>query len=179
MKKLLTIIALALLVATALSSCLKSSVEDEYKDWRKANEQWFDQQASNTSYYKTVVAPWDPNGKVLIHWYNDTMLTRDNLKPLYTSITDVKYRGMLYDNTPFDSSYLRTSPADSIFRMGVNTVVEGWSLALMQMHVGDSCRVVLPYSMGYGSYQRGAVIKPFSTLVFDIKLQDIYAYEVK
>ena len=60
-----------------------------------------------------------------------------------------------------------------------SNMVEGWALGVMQMHVGDSCRIVVPYNMGYGSYSRGSVIKPFSTLVFDIKLKDIYAYEVK
>ncbi|MBR5728363.1 MAG: FKBP-type peptidyl-prolyl cis-trans isomerase, partial [Muribaculaceae bacterium] len=100
---------------------------------------------------------------------------------LYSSTVDLKYRGMLYDATPFDSSYLSTSPADSIVRLQVGNsgLIEGWSLGLMQMHVGDSCRIVIPYNLGYGSYEQGSVIKPFSMLVFDIKLQDIYAYEVR
>ena len=181
MKKLLLIIGLLGAASLSLSSCLDDDVEDKYKDWREANEKWFTQQMSNTSYYSTVIAPWDPNGKVLIHWYNDTMLTRNNLKPLYSSTVDLKYRGMLYDATPFDSSYLSTSPADSIARLQVGNsgLIEGWSLGLMQMHVGDSCRIVIPYNLGYGSYEQGSVIKPFSMLVFDIKLQDIYAYEVR
>ncbi len=176
MKKIL--IFLAALATLSLTACLSNSVEDKYKDWRNANTEWFEQQQANTGYYKTVTAPWDPNGRVLVHWYNDTMLTRDNLKPLYNSGINVKYRGMLYDATPFDSSYLSTSPADSVVQFVNSSMIEGWSLGLMQMHVGDSCRIVIPYNMGYGSYERGS-IKPFSTLVFDIELQDIYAYEVK
>ena len=181
MKKLLLIIGLLGAASLALSSCIKDEVEDKYKDWRRANNDWFNEQMSNTSYYTTVTAPWDPNGKVLMHWYNDTMLTCANLKPLYSSTVDVKYRGMLYDATPFDSSYLNTKPALGIARLQVGSasLIEGWSLGLMQMHVGDSCRIVVPYTMGYGSYSQGKVIKPFSTLIFDIKLQDIYAYEVK
>lgn len=181
MKKLLIIIGLLGAASIALSSCIKDEVEDKYKDWRIANDKWFTEQMANTSYYRTVVAPWDPNGKILVHWYNDTMLTRTNLKPLYSSTVDVKYRGMLYDATPFDSSYLNTTPKDSLARLqvGSSSLIEGWSLGLMQMHVGDSCRIVVPYTLGYGSYSQGSVIKPFSTLVFDIKLQDIYAYEVK
>lgn len=180
MKKLLLIIGLLGAASIAFSSCIKDDVEDTYKDWREANNTWFNQQMANTSYYSTVIAPWDPNGKILVHWYNDTMLTRDNLKPLYSSTVDIKYRGMLYDATPFDSSYLSTSPKDSVVRLQVGNsgLIEGWSLGLMQMHVGDSCRIVIPYSMGYGTYSQGT-IKPYSTLIFDIKLQDIYAYEVK
>ncbi|MBR5727882.1 MAG: hypothetical protein IKX39_04455, partial [Muribaculaceae bacterium] len=76
MKKLLLIIGLLGAASLSLSSCLDDGVEDKYKEWREANDKWFTQQMSNTSYYSTVIAPWDPNGKVLIHWFNDTMLTR-------------------------------------------------------------------------------------------------------
>ena len=179
MKKLLLVIGLLGVMGFVLSSCLKNDVEDKYKDWRKANNEWFEAQQGNTAFYKTVTAPWDPNGKVLVHWFNDTMLTRGNLKPLLTSTVEVKYRGTLYDATPFDSSFLSTAPRDSITRFSLNAGIEGWALGIMQMHVGDSCRVVIPYMMGYGSSSMGSVIKPFSTLVFDIKLDNIYTYEVK
>lgn len=181
MKKLLLLIGLLAVVGMSLNSCLSNDVEDKYKDWRKANNEWYEAQRGNTDYYKTVVAPWDPNGQVLIHWFNDTMLTCSNLKPLLSSTVDLKYRGMLYDATPFDSSYLSTAPRDSISRFTLNSrsLIEGWALGVTQMHVGDSCRIVIPYQLGYGSYSMGSVIKPFSMLIFDIKLDDIYAYEVK
>ena len=178
MKKIFLYIVLVA-AALGITSCLgKNGVEDEYKDWRESNDEWYAQQKANTKYYTTVTASWDDNAELLIHWFNDTMLTKNNLKPLLTSTVDVKYRGMTKDATPFDSSYLRTSPADSIFRCQLNSdVVEGWALALTHMHVGDSCRVVIPYSLGYGSYKMSSLILPYTTLVFDIKLKDIYGYE--
>jgi len=45
------------------------------------------------------------------------------------------------------------------------------------MHVGDSCRIVVPYTMGYGSYDMGTILQPYSMLQFDLKLVDIYAYK--
>jgi len=45
------------------------------------------------------------------------------------------------------------------------------------MHVGDSCRIVIPYTMGYGSYDMGTILQPYSMLQFDLKLVDIYAYK--
>lgn len=48
----------------------------------------------------------------------------------------------------------------------------------MNMRVGDSARIVIPYNLGYGSSNSG-VIKPYSTLVFDLKLVDIPYYEVR
>ncbi len=178
-----------MLVATAMgvTSCLGNGVEDEYKDWREKNQNWFNEQQIKLDdkgklYYTVVTAPWDPNAKVLVHWFNDRELTKDNLAPLYSSTVDVKYKGCLYNNTPFDSSFLSTTPADSISRFTIgNTskggVIEGWGIALPQMHVGDSCRIVINYPQGYGAYSINELIKPYSVLQFDVKLVDIYKYE--
>ena len=177
MKKILFYISVAL-TAVIVTSCLGSTVSDEYKDWREKNDSWFAQQKANTSYYTTITAPWDANAQVLMHWFNDTMLTRNNLRPLYTSTVWVKYRGMTIENAPFDSSYTRTSPADSIFACQLNSgVIEGWAVAVTRMHVGDSCRVAIPYTLGYGTYKMSSVVLPYTNLIFDIKLVDIAGYE--
>ena len=167
---------MAVVAVTTLNSCLGDSVEDEYKEWRENNDAWYQQQMASGLYTK-LVAPWDPSATTLIRWHNDTMLTRNNLKPLITSTTDVKYRLTLYDGTPVDSSYYITSPADSIYRSMVNQNVEGWMIALTHMHVGDSCTVIVPYQQGYGSYKKTDVMVPYSNLVFAIKLVDIYKYQ--
>ena len=166
---------MAIVAITMLDSCLGKSVEDEYKDWRENNEEWYQHQAASGQ-YTVVTAPWDPSAQVLMRWHNDTMLTRHNLKPLITSTVDVKYYLTLIDDTPVDSSYLKTTPADSIYRSMVNENVEGWLIALTHMHVGDSCTVVIPYQQGYGSTKKTDVLVPFSTLVFGMKLVDIYKY---
>ena len=162
------------------SSCLKDEEEkiaDDYAEWREANTAWFQTMAASPE-YTTVIAPWDPNGKVLIHWFNDTVKTKNNLKPKFTSMVDVKYYLRLYDGTPMDSSYLNTSPADSLFRCRLNNgVIEGWAIAVPKMHIGDSCRVIVPYNVGYGTSTSGD-IDPYSTLQFDIKLVGIPKYEL-
>ena len=58
MKKILLYIALAA-VAMGITSCLGKTVEDQYKDWRESNDEWFSQQKANTAYYTTVTASWD------------------------------------------------------------------------------------------------------------------------
>lgn len=180
MKKILLYLAGVLLLMNVTSCLGDTSVEDEFKSWREANDEWFAQQKANTGFYTQVTPPWDPNACVLMHWYNDRKATEDNLQPLYTSTVDVKYRGITKDGTPFDSSYLNTSPADSIFRCDLNGgVIEGWAVAVTQMHVGDSCRIVIPYTLGYGSYKMSSVVLPYTNLVFDVKLVDIYKYEAK
>ena len=166
---------MAIVAITMMDSCLGKSYEDEYKDWRIANEEWYQRQATSGQ-YTTLIAPWDPSAQTLIHWHNDTMLTKDNLKPLITSTVDAKYLLRLYDGTRVDSSYVSGS-TDSIYRSMVNLNVEGWMIALTHMHVGDSCTVIIPYPQGYGSTYKSDVLVPYSNLIFDIKLVDIYKYK--
>ena len=176
MKKFFYTIILTVVALTMLESCLGNNVFDEYKDWRESNEKWFDQQAASGLYTK-VTAPWDPSACTLIRWHNDTMLTQGNLKPLITSTIDVKYQLKLYNDSVVDSSYDIVSPADSVFRTQLNQTVEGWMIALTRMHVGDSCTVIIPYQQGYGSSKMSNLLLPYSTLVFDVKLVDIYKYK--
>ena len=176
MKKVLYTVIMAVVAITMLDSCLGKSVEDEYKDWRQNNDEWYQLQAASGQYTQ-LTAPWDPSAQVLIRWHNNRELTRNNLVPLVTSTVDVKYLLRLYDGTPVDSSYYMTSPADSIYRSMVNSNVEGWMIALTNMHVGDSCTVVIPYQQAYGSTKRSEVLIPYSSLVFDVKLVDIYKYK--
>jgi FKBP-type peptidyl-prolyl cis-trans isomerase FklB len=175
MKKILYIVVMAVVAVTMLDSCLGKGLYDEYKDWRQDNEEWFERQEASGLYTK-LVAPWDPSATTLIRWHNDTMLTRYNLKPLITSTVDVKYQLKLYNDTIVDSSYEIIAPADSIYRTVLNDNVEGWMIALTRMHVGDSCTIIVPYPQGYGSSKMSEVLLPYSTLIFDVKLVDIYKY---
>ena len=176
MKKFFHITLSAITALTMLNSCLGKSVYDEYKDWREANDDWFEQQAASGQ-YTMLTAPWDPSARTLIRWHNDTSLTRDNLKPLLTSTVDVKYKLTLYDGTPVDSSYNITSPVKGVYRSVVDQNVEGWMIALTRMHVGDSCTVIVPYHQGYGSSKMSNALKPYSTLIFNMKLEDICKYK--
>ena len=176
MKRLFYMAVLAVVAMTTLVSCLGKGIFDEYKDWGETNEEWYEQQLASGLYTK-LVAPWDPSATTLIRWHNDTMLTRNNLKPLITSTIDVKYQLKLYNDTVVDSSYDILLPADSVFRTQLNQNIEGWLIALTRMHVGDSCTVIIPYPQGYGSSKMSDVLVPYSTLIFDVKLVDIYKYK--
>ena len=176
MKKILYSVLLAVVAITMLDSCLGNNVYDQYKDWRESNDEWYQRQA-NSGLYTQLTASWDPSAHVLIRWHNDTMLTKNNLKPLITSTVDVKYQLKLYNDSVVDSSYDLVSPADSIFRSKVNESVEGWMIAVTHMHVGDSCTVIVPYQQGYGSTKMSDLLVPYSNLVFSIKLVDIYKYK--
>ncbi len=180
MRKLPLLFALLMISLTACLSDENTWTKNE--GWRKANNAWLDEQANKknpdgTPYYTRIVAPWDYQAYILIRYINDTTLTENNLKPIYNSTVDVKYIGRIYTDEAFDSSYLSTSPADSVSRFGVNNVIGGWTLALTKMHIGDSCEIVIPYAQAYGNTSQGSLIKPYSNLRFNVRLVDIPAYE--
>jgi FKBP-type peptidyl-prolyl cis-trans isomerase FklB len=114
-----------------------------------------------------------------MHWFNDRSKTAGNLQPYYTSTVDVKYIGRLYNDEAFDSSYLLTETyGDSIYRTKVTAVISGWTIALQEMHVGDSVEVIIPYQSAYGLSGSGTAVLPFSNLKFNIKLVDIPYWEI-
>lgn len=77
----------------------------------------------------------------------------------------VSYEGRLIDGTVFDKS---SEP----ITFNVNRVVPGFSEALKMMPVGAKWRVVIPADQAYGEDGPG-VIGPNSTLIFDLKLEDL------
>lgn len=163
-----------------LSSCLKDEPNTS-DEWREDNNAWLAEQEQKKNpdgspYYEKLTAVWNPNAYVLMHWHNDRSATAGNITPLSTSYVDVKYRLTDYKGLPKDSSYLRTNPADSIYRSQVNANIEGWVIGLTRMHVGDSVTMIVPYQCGYGATPNGS-IRPYSNLVFDIKLKGIPGYE--
>jgi len=90
-------------------------------------------------------------------------------KPTDASTVKVHYVGTLIDGTEFDSSVKRGEPA----QFPVSGVIAGWTEALQLMPVGSKFKLYLPQELAYGSQQAGDVIKPYSTLVFEVELLEI------
>ena len=90
-------------------------------------------------------------------------------KPTAQSTVKVHYVGTLIDGTEFDSSIKRNEPA--VFAVGA--VIPGWTEALELMPVGSKFKLYLPQSIAYGANGAGDVIKPYSTLVFEVELLEI------
>ncbi|NOZ39024.1 MAG: FKBP-type peptidyl-prolyl cis-trans isomerase [Planctomycetes bacterium] len=77
------------------------------------------------------------------------------------------YRGMLIDGKEFDAS--NGTPIE----FGVQGVIAGWTEALQLMKVGAKWKLFIPAELAYGNEQRGPLITPGSTLIFDIELLGI------
>ena len=84
------------------------------------------------------------------------------------SVVTVHYRATLIDGREFDNSWKRGCP--EAFR--VNGLIEGFSIALLNMHIGDRWVVYIPQELGYGRRASGP-IPGCSTLVFEIELLGI------
>ena len=91
-----------------------------------------------------------------------------NISPNVRNIVTVHYKGSLINGREFDNSYERGCP--EAFRL--SDVIEGWQLALQQMHIGDEWVIYIPYTIGYGTRASGP-IPAFSTLIFEVELLGI------
>jgi FKBP-type peptidyl-prolyl cis-trans isomerase FklB len=91
--------------------------------------------------------------------------------PKLTDGVKANYRGTLIDGTEFDSSYKTGKPVP----FGVSEVIKGWTEVLQLMKEGDKWQVFIPADMAYGPRQMGPIIKPFSTLIFEMELVEVDA----
>lgn len=90
-------------------------------------------------------------------------------KPTAQNTVKVHYVGTLIDGTEFDSSIKRNEPA----QFPVAGVIPGWTEALQLMPVGSKFKLYIPESIAYGAAGAGEVIKPYSTLIFEVELLEI------
>lgn len=87
-------------------------------------------------------------------------------KPTASSRVEVVYIGQLPDGTVFDRN-----DQPQWFRL--DSVIEGWKIALEQMPIGARWRVVVPSNLAYGAEGAGELIPPYSPLVFEIELRNL------
>lgn len=88
-------------------------------------------------------------------------------QPNRNSVVVVHYTGTLINGKRFDSSLGGPAPA-----MRLRELIQGWQIALQNMHVGDKWELYLPAEMGYGR-QSIPGIPGGSTLIFQIELKGI------
>jgi FKBP-type peptidyl-prolyl cis-trans isomerase len=92
----------------------------------------------------------------------------DGPKPTATDTVVCNYKGLLLDNTEFDSSAKHGQP----LTIAVNQVMRGWTEALELMPVGSKWQLFVPPDLAYGASGRPG-IPPNSALVFEIELLSI------
>lgn len=88
-------------------------------------------------------------------------------QPQRRSIITAHYTGWTINGKKFDSSRGGTPLA-----MRLSDLIEGWIIAIQQMHVGDRWKIYIPAELGYGKFSQPG-IPGGSTLIFDIELLGI------
>jgi len=101
--------------------------------------------------------------------YYQDLITGTGVTAATGKSLSVNYTGWLVDGTQFDTS-IGKEPIS--FTLGVGTVIPGWDLGLLGMRVGGKRRLVIGSDLAYGSGGFG-VIRPNSTLVFDVQLLSV------
>lgn len=81
----------------------------------------------------------------------------------------VNYRVALFDGEDVENSFKSGQPA--VFP--VMGVIKGWIEVLQLMRKGDHWKVYVPSELAYGAAGNGAAIPPYSTLKFEISLEEI------
>lgn len=90
-------------------------------------------------------------------------------KPTAEDHVKVHYTGTLLDGTKFDSSIDRGEPAE----FPVSQVIKAWTEGLQLMPVGSKYIFWIPSDLAYGDRGAGQMIKPNSTLKFEVELLEI------
>ena len=85
--------------------------------------------------------------------------------PSLNNTIKIAYKGMTIDGEVFDESEGAEFP--------LNSLIEGWKIALPKMSVGSKWIIYLPHEVAYGSRGSLPYIKPYSTLIFEIELLSI------
>ena len=92
---------------------------------------------------------------------------QESAKPTVRSIITAHYTGRTIDGKQFDSSCGGVPLACRLCDL-----IEGWIIAIQQMHIGDKWELYIPAEMGYGKFSQPG-IPGGSTLIFEIELLGI------
>lgn len=128
------------------------------QEYIRKNKEWLEAKAKETGVlalprgiYYQVIRSGDAHGP----------------SPSARSIVTVHYRGKTINGKQFDSSLGGVPLA-----IRLSELIDGWIVALQQMHVGDKWELYIPAEMGYGKFSQPG-IPGGSTLIFEIELLGI------
>ena len=125
---------------------------------KKASQEYLDKAAAEPGAKKTA------SGLIISEITPGTGPT-----PKDTDKVKVHYKGTLIDGTEFDSSYKRNEPAT----FPLKGVIKCWTEGLQLMKAKGKSKLVCPSDIAYGDRGSPPLIKPGSTLVFEVELLEI------
>ena len=171
-----------------LLSCSDDDSEEvnEFDNWVEQNDAVISQWASNSSYQKFKSYTKDQNtaGKNSDYIYVRVVESGAGTEsPLFNDTIRVTYRLRYIPTKSYPDGYLvsETYTGDfdwktiSVSNLALsNTLIDGFSTAVMNMHIGDRWIVNIPYPLAYGNPSVGDGILDGSNLVYDLALVDFW-----
>ena len=181
-------LSVAMLSSLFLTSCGESDdATGEFDNWQERNETYFNNlynQAKGGSSDMRVFTQWSLNKEAATKAEDHIVVQvlesgTGSGCPIYSDSVQVHYRGRLIPSVSFTEGYVFDQSYTGAFdketlkptTFAVSALVDGFSTALMNMHIGDHWRVYIPYQLGYGTTSTSSSSIPaYSTLIFDIAL---------
>ena len=141
------------------------------REYIQANKDWLEAKAKEEGvkalpkgiYYKVLSEGRSSSARLLPEGRKNL----DSAKPTDRSIITAHYTGKTIDGKQFDSSRGGVPLACRLCDL-----IEGWIIAIQQMHIGDKWELYIPAEMGYGKFSQSG-IPSGSTLIFEIELLGI------
>lgn len=184
-------------LSAGFTSCAEDTeVTDPYANWQERNEHYIDSiarvarnapEGEKWEIYKNYKLDLSSSEGDLIdrnEFYEyDSVYVKvikegDGIIPLYTDTVSVAYQGFLINGSRFDGNYYGTFDPevnDNYTSMvtGSESVITGWTTALLYMKQGTFAEVYIPYQMAYGTGGSGSTIPGYSALKFEIYLNEV------
>lgn len=155
MKKLLFL----LVIATLVLGCKKA----DWLDWKAQNQAWIEQNASNPD---VLVTPSGLQYKVIRQGILNAGARPDDLKTV-----NITY------SVKFINGYVVDHQENCTFQM--SNLIDGVREGLKKMYITGHYILYIPYGLGYGEKGIGtegneSYIPPYTTLIFDVTLNQCY-----
>ena len=154
----ITLLLLVILPTIAVYKLTKEDKTMSKRDYIQANKDWLEAKSKEEG---VKALPKGIYYKVL----NEG--NQSSAKPTVRSIITAHYTGKTIDGKQFDSSRGGVPLACRLCDL-----IEGWIIAMQQMHIGDKWELYIPAEMGYGKFSQPG-IPGGSTLIFEIELLGI------
>lgn len=193
-RAILTVLAAAVIMT--VSSCKETEEFDDHANWQERNSAFISdiasaysndmpESAAKGARFRLLSFALGPEKKT---WGNDDYVYCEVLEqgtgtqvPYYNDSVRFNYRVRLIPTDYYpegqvvDQSFKTPTLDPSVnipASFAVNSTINGVITALMHMHCGDYWKIYIPFGIGYGTTDTGA-IPGYSALIFEINLTEI------
>jgi len=179
-KKWFVILALGLVLITALTACKPAELTVDPAEFAAAATAAAEEVQASDDVFTSVFPAEDQNASTLLDMEGATttasglqfleMTPGEGSKPKDGDVVTMNFVSTLPDGTEFGNSYTQGGPAQAI--IGRGQLLDGWEEGVRMMTVGSQARMILPPELAFGSEGYG-MIPPDSPVIMVVELISI------